>query len=347
MPSQKKSNTPAAHAKGKNLSKAIGKKPVKALKGAVTGGGRKAKEAPNRDTSIKSLAKSFLKGFQKGGESTTASKKAASARPDAKKSTGGKIVKSSSATVKAKGKDAPVAAEQGGLRPLRRPGAPEAKTSAKAEAHKADGKKGAPAKAVPAKAVSGTSATQGKGAPAKAVSGKGAAVQTSGKGAKGSVVAVEPKPADFAKGKSVSAKGAAVKVSGKTGASQRSASGSTGGRTSRSGEVHCREIACESMGTTGGYCRLHYIKNWKKIKRKEVILRERKLNQYIEELVAKYPEKYIDAIRQDLANDKEFAKVIYDLDLDESVDDFEGDSEGVEGVLDGIKRDFEDEGEGF
>ena len=55
----------------------------------------------------------------------------------------------------------------------------------------------------------------------------------------------------------------------------------------------------------------------KKIKRKELILKEKKLNSYIEELVAKYPDKYIDAIRQDLANDKDFAKVIYDLDLDE------------------------------
>src|SRR3954449_3423286 len=36
------------------------------------------------------------------------------------------------------------------------------------------------------------------------------------------------------------------------------------------GETVCREIACEGLATSGGYCRLHYIKNWKKIKRKEV-----------------------------------------------------------------------------
>ena len=73
-------------------------------------------------------------------------------------------------------------------------------------------------------------------------------------------------------------------------------------------------------------CRLHYIKNWKKIKRKETILKEKRLNQYIEELVIKYPDKYIEAIRQDLANDKDFAKVIYDLDLDEGVDDFDAEA---------------------
>jgi len=113
------------------------------------------------------------------------------------------------------------------------------------------------------------------------------------------------------------------------------------------GEAVCREVACEGLATSGGYCRLHYIKNWKKIKRKEVILREGKLNQYIEELVAKYPDKYLEAIRQDLLNDKDFAKVIYDLDLDESIDDFEGEGENVESLIDNIKREFEDEGETF
>ncbi len=90
---------------------------------------------------------------------------------------------------------------------------------------------------------------------------------------------------------------------------------------------------------------MHYIKNWKKIKRKEVILKEGKLNQYIEELVAKYPDKYIEAIRQDLANDKDFSKVIYDLDLDESVDDFDVEGESIDSIVGDIKRDFDDEGD--
>ena len=111
-------------------------------------------------------------------------------------------------------------------------------------------------------------------------------------------------------------------------------------------ESVCREVACEGLSTTAGYCRLHYIKNWKKIKRKELILKEGKLNQYIEELVAKYPDKYIEAIRQDLASDKDFAKVIYDLDLDEGADDFDVDGESLDSVIDTIKRDFDDEGEG-
>jgi hypothetical protein len=93
----------------------------------------------------------------------------------------------------------------------------------------------------------------------------------------------------------------------------------------------CRETACEGLSTTAGYCRLHYIKNWKRIKRKELILAEKKLDQYIEELISKYPDKYVEAIRQDLGTEKEFSKVINDLELDESIDDFEseGDSETI------------------
>lgn len=112
------------------------------------------------------------------------------------------------------------------------------------------------------------------------------------------------------------------------------------------GEAVCREVACEGLATSVGYCRMHYIKNWKKIKRKDVILKEGKLNQYIEELVAKYPDKYIEAIRQDLANDKDFAKVIYDLDLDESSDDFDAEGgESLDAIVGDIKRDFDDEGD--
>ncbi|MBI3557607.1 MAG: hypothetical protein HY074_15205 [Deltaproteobacteria bacterium] len=110
----------------------------------------------------------------------------------------------------------------------------------------------------------------------------------------------------------------------------------------------CREVACELMSTTGGYCRMHYIKNWKKIKRKEMILKEKKLNHYIEELVSKYPDKYIEAIRQDLASEKDFAKVIADLEIEEGMDDFESvETESAEGIIDNLKRDFEDDGDVF
>ncbi|MCM0605631.1 MAG: hypothetical protein KA715_06030 [Xanthomonadaceae bacterium] len=110
-------------------------------------------------------------------------------------------------------------------------------------------------------------------------------------------------------------------------------SASSGSSRSKSLTNSCREMTCDLSPTSAGYCRAHYIKNWKKIKRKEAVLKDGKLNQYVEELISKYPEKYIEAIRFDLANDKEFMKVIRDLELDEAIDDVgAGDDEAPEAV---------------
>lgn len=104
------------------------------------------------------------------------------------------------------------------------------------------------------------------------------------------------------------------------------------------GEKLCREAGCENIATTKGYCRLDYIKNWKKIKRKEMILKEGKLNQYIEELVSKYPDKYIDIIRQDLSTEVNFTKIIHDLELDESIDDLEYDGDSIDSLIGAISK---------
>ncbi|MGE4233314.1 MAG: hypothetical protein AB7F43_08300 [Bacteriovoracia bacterium] len=141
----------------------------------------------------------------------------------------------------------------------------------------------------------------------------------------------------------------AKKVAQQTTASSKKAAGkhSAAEAASKSASSVCREVACDLSATTGGYCRMHYIKNWKKIKRKELILKEKKLNRYIEELVSKYPDKYIEAIRQDLASEKDFAKVVSDLEIEEGLDDFESDSDTTEGLLDNFKREVEDDGDIF
>jgi hypothetical protein len=212
----------------------------------------------------------------------------------------------------------------------------------------------APAKvATPAAKAAAPSAKGAKAAaPAKAVASKAAPAPVPAKGAKGAKAAA-PAPAPAKAGKPKGARAEAQAAQARAGAVSAAMAKVKGGAApsrgskGESSESVCREVACEGLSTTGGYCRMHYIKNWKKIKRKELILKEGKLNQYIEELVAKYPDKYIEAIRQDLASDKDFAKVIYDLDLDESVDDFEVEGENVDSIIDTIKRDFDDEGEGF
>jgi hypothetical protein len=95
----------------------------------------------------------------------------------------------------------------------------------------------------------------------------------------------------------------------------------TGKSLDSSSQATCREPACEYLAIGSGFCRLHYIKYWHRIKRKEGILQDGGLRQYIEELTSKYSEKHIEAIRQDLMTDDGFVKVISELDLHESEDE--------------------------
>jgi hypothetical protein len=111
----------------------------------------------------------------------------------------------------------------------------------------------------------------------------------------------------------------------------------------------CREPGCEYDFILTGFCRMHYIKNWRKIKRKEAILASGQLNNYVEELVSKYPDKYLDVIRQDLASEKDWSKVVVDLELD-SVDEDAGGEEELEGVAEGTRPgrgEFEDDSDSF
>ena len=104
----------------------------------------------------------------------------------------------------------------------------------------------------------------------------------------------------------------------------------------------CREVACEALATNLGYCRMHYVKNWRRVQRKEALLREGRLNQFISELLVKYPMKYIEALRADLADNKLFTKVIQDLELAEAVEEGESqEDESIEGIVDSIRREVE------
>ncbi|MBF0297189.1 MAG: hypothetical protein HQK51_00595 [Oligoflexia bacterium] len=83
----------------------------------------------------------------------------------------------------------------------------------------------------------------------------------------------------------------------------------------------CLEKYCENLQTTLGYCRPHYIKNWKNIRKKRAILKEGKLQNLIEELISKFPAKYVEAIMHDLSGDKEFYQVLKELNIDTGFQD--------------------------
>lgn len=115
----------------------------------------------------------------------------------------------------------------------------------------------------------------------------------------------------------------------------------------------CIEKGCDNIRTTQSYCRLHYIRNQKNIQKKREILKEGRLQEYIEELISKYPPKYIEALLSDLSDDKEFYKVLNELnitsDFDFEEDEFEnaGDDDdtdddlGIETISSSLR--YEDE----
>ena len=62
----------------------------------------------------------------------------------------------------------------------------------------------------------------------------------------------------------------------------------------------CKESGCKDAATTGGYCRLHYLRNWKRIKQTRQRRRARKLEGYIQSVMRRHPKDYIEAIKRDI-----------------------------------------------
>ena len=62
----------------------------------------------------------------------------------------------------------------------------------------------------------------------------------------------------------------------------------------------CREENCKNAATSGGFCRLHYLKNWKRLKEEEQKRAAKRLNRYIESVVKRHPERYVEMIKKDL-----------------------------------------------
>lgn len=99
--------------------------------------------------------------------------------------------------------------------------------------------------------------------------------------------------------------------------------------TDAEGRRYCRTKDCDQLSAVDGYCRYHYLLFWKKIQVRKKILSEGKLERYIEELTARYPDKFLDMLRKDLKSEKEFLSAIQELEIDESAVDSEFEDESA------------------
>lgn len=79
----------------------------------------------------------------------------------------------------------------------------------------------------------------------------------------------------------------------------------------------CKEEGCHNAQTTGGYCRLHYLKHWKEIKADAAEKAAKKLNKYVEHMVKQNPDRYIDNIKKEIRSKR----------FDQQIDDMFGETE--------------------
>lgn len=106
--------------------------------------------------------------------------------------------------------------------------------------------------------------------------------------------------------------------------------------TDAEGRRYCRVKDCDQLSVVDGYCRYHYLLFWKKIQVRKKILSEGKLERYIEDLTARYPDKFLDMLRKDLRSEKEFLAAIAELEIDESAVDNEFEDE-TQNYLDEVR----------
>ena len=101
--------------------------------------------------------------------------------------------------------------------------------------------------------------------------------------------------------------------------------------TDADGNRFCRGTGCDQLAAVENYCRYHYLLFWKKIQARRKILSEGKLESYIQELTARYPDKYLEMLRKDLKSEKDFLAAVQELEIDDS----------------GVEAEYEDEAQSY
>lgn len=110
--------------------------------------------------------------------------------------------------------------------------------------------------------------------------------------------------------------------------------------TDAEGRRLCRVRDCDQAAAVEGYCRYHYLLLWKRIQVRRKILTDGKLQRYVEELTARYPDKFLEMIKKDLRSEKEFLQAIQELEIDESElnAEFEDDSQSFADEIRGMSE---------
>lgn len=107
--------------------------------------------------------------------------------------------------------------------------------------------------------------------------------------------------------------------------------------TAQKKSVVCSHTGCKKEPSAHGYCRLHYISNWKHIRFKEKVKAERRLNAYVDKIAKKYPKDFLEKIKETLEDENKFKEMVTELDIDIDLNPRETDDEFLAKFLRAIK----------
>lgn len=104
----------------------------------------------------------------------------------------------------------------------------------------------------------------------------------------------------------------------------------------------CEEKGCKNQQTTKGFCRLHYLKNWRKLQESEKKKAADNLNKYVDYLAKKNPDRYVNELKDDLKSNSDFQQkadnFVADSEFYDVLDELDMGSE-VKRILGSIKVD--------
>ncbi|NBT57508.1 hypothetical protein EBT16_01875 [bacterium] len=102
-------------------------------------------------------------------------------------------------------------------------------------------------------------------------------------------------------------------------------------------EKLCSVPSCKKEASAQGYCRLHYISNWKHIRFNEKVKAERRLNAYVDRISKKYPKDFLEKIKETLEDENKFKEMVSELEIELDMSPKETDDEFLEKFLRALK----------
>jgi len=99
----------------------------------------------------------------------------------------------------------------------------------------------------------------------------------------------------------------------------------------------CTHTGCKKEANNQGYCRLHYITNWKHIRFKEKVKAERRLNAYVDKISKNNPKDYLERIKETLEDESKFKEMVSELEIELDMSPKETDDEFLAKFLRAVK----------